>query len=552
MSSAPELRWELLPHDPQAFFRLSDGYDLKDLKRSYNAHIRRFKPEKYPAEFQRIRDAYEELNNALRYGEILKPRSIAAPRCDWIGTSGSQQLHGYQNLEAIESNFVSGAELLKSLDTKAQKRLYDELRTRDPKSPKDYYSLAVLSDFIEPTSFSFVGWLLAGLEKYPHEPALFLLLRERFQSDSPNVDLRELLISTVKVVHNDRFYYLTERVWDRLLRLVAFAPFRKTLEVCESQLRDCQVRHQMTFYVHILKTAMFRADAEWIAEMYRRLEECHDQLSPSARSELDILDFYKTYLDRRAEFLESGGPMRTLIDRVIVNHCTLDTAEADVDFLDCQTKIAECSRQLMAEFDPPGFKEEYVIPVWNHIAADVVARSGKRVRRNRKKGFDRSVRQLTLRLIQASDNARLQSNRFNFKIFIGWGGLFALVASFAYFGYQVIANLFFRSAWLWAVGDLCALGIAIIATLVWFVAITGSELWLCTPVYRHHWRRELEHYFRRYSYPIEDVANYLESMKDTKVKGRIVDGAEEIAVYLRSDTAMCVYATAHRVLREIA
>ena len=65
--------WGLLPSNPIPFFGLEPGFDRTALKRSYNRLIRRFKPEKHPAEFQRIRAAYEELEHALRYGHADSP-----------------------------------------------------------------------------------------------------------------------------------------------------------------------------------------------------------------------------------------------------------------------------------------------------------------------------------------------------------------------------------------------------------------------------------------------------------------------------------------------
>ena len=61
-SSEPEADWSLLPHHPVQFFGLEDGFDNRQLKRAYNRLIRIYKPERSPAEFQRIRAAYEQLD----------------------------------------------------------------------------------------------------------------------------------------------------------------------------------------------------------------------------------------------------------------------------------------------------------------------------------------------------------------------------------------------------------------------------------------------------------------------------------------------------------
>ena len=80
--SADQPNWKLLPHNPQRFFELADGYDRKDLKRSYNRWIRQFKPETHPAEFQRIRAAFESLDQDLRYGGGIGAPSSAFAAAD--------------------------------------------------------------------------------------------------------------------------------------------------------------------------------------------------------------------------------------------------------------------------------------------------------------------------------------------------------------------------------------------------------------------------------------------------------------------------------------
>ena len=66
-------RWELVSDDPVGFFGLPTGFDRKDLKRAYNALLRRYKPDKYPQEFQKLRAAFEQLDGELRYGQSHLP-----------------------------------------------------------------------------------------------------------------------------------------------------------------------------------------------------------------------------------------------------------------------------------------------------------------------------------------------------------------------------------------------------------------------------------------------------------------------------------------------
>ena len=92
MSDPGEPQWHLLPDQPEQFFSLTGEYDVRDLKRSYNALIRRFKPEKFPEEFQRIRAAYERLNDALRYGETSQSNTLPPQtQFDWSAPPAPQQ-----------------------------------------------------------------------------------------------------------------------------------------------------------------------------------------------------------------------------------------------------------------------------------------------------------------------------------------------------------------------------------------------------------------------------------------------------------------------------
>ncbi|MCA9059932.1 MAG: hypothetical protein KDA85_15600, partial [Planctomycetaceae bacterium] len=75
--------WSLLTHSPIQFFGLQDGFDNRDLKRAYNCLIRRFKPERFPDEFQRIRAAYDRLDNQFRYGKSSTTFSMFPDVSSW-------------------------------------------------------------------------------------------------------------------------------------------------------------------------------------------------------------------------------------------------------------------------------------------------------------------------------------------------------------------------------------------------------------------------------------------------------------------------------------
>src|ERR1700722_9372739 len=49
------------PLDPYALLGVGHGIDARELRKRYSALIRRFKPEQYPEQFRRIREAYDQV-----------------------------------------------------------------------------------------------------------------------------------------------------------------------------------------------------------------------------------------------------------------------------------------------------------------------------------------------------------------------------------------------------------------------------------------------------------------------------------------------------------
>ena len=55
------------PHDPYVLLGVSRDTDERTLRRAYTSLIRRFRPEHHPQEFQRIREAYEQVQQNLAF-----------------------------------------------------------------------------------------------------------------------------------------------------------------------------------------------------------------------------------------------------------------------------------------------------------------------------------------------------------------------------------------------------------------------------------------------------------------------------------------------------
>ncbi|MFT7639086.1 MAG: hypothetical protein ACI9G1_000813, partial [Pirellulaceae bacterium] len=315
MSGEGEPRWELLPLDPVGFFDLPSEFDRKQLKRKYNALIRRFKPERFPDEFQKIRAAYEELDGKLRYGQNMSALPILP--ADWQPISSrnkpgnpeprdESKQSSEPRPESTHPESTHPKTFIKRLADEPVEQLYAELRARKYKTPYDFYCLAVLSDLVENQtgdSFHFLQWLLNGLRVHPHDQALFRLVYTYLGEKIRDDNLASVLLTVSNIVSSDRFYYLTERLWERLLGATNFDAFQQALERCENNLRDFRVDAKITFYVRILRRALFKAPQSWIDSVVSFIDQNTGHLTEDSEYELECTQRIQEYLVVRENFL---------------------------------------------------------------------------------------------------------------------------------------------------------------------------------------------------------------------------------------------------------
>jgi hypothetical protein len=375
--------WRLLPHDPQAFFALPDEFDRKDLKRAYNRFLRQFKPEKHPAEFQRIRAAFEALDNRLRYGESLADLSQFARPYEWQTDASAAAPAPSRSSNSSSSPATPKAPaavpaappLAVRVRQQPLPALYRELAEKPRKSPYDFYSLAILSDVVQrKDGLQFVRWLLQGLAEHPRDQALLCLLYEYLRGPLPMDAATKLLAAVAKTLRSDQFYAVTEDLWQRVLRERPFAEFRAALAACQTELRDVRIDCRLAFTVEILKSAIWTADQAWIDEAFRLIEENFERVPPQLQYDLDILDLLRRYIAGRPKSMP-GRSLRAQIDEAIRNFFTADQATRDRSVLRCQIAIAEDPNGTLDAF-PLVSDEDYsnFYILWNFVTADVAER----------------------------------------------------------------------------------------------------------------------------------------------------------------------------------
>ena len=383
-SEARGPQWKLLPHDPVTFFGLESGFDRKALKRAYGKLIRQFKPEKFPEEFQRIRAAFETLDGQLRYGQVQSASDLSQSY-SWQASTSTQSDRGSGNAKdkspsksqrpAKES--VAFHDRLKSEKPSV---LFAELNRSEQKTPYDYFALAILSDVVQTDQKMFFQWLLTGLKEHPKDKGLFNLLYEYFQTELPLELIPTLLLTTSKVIRDDRFYYLTESAWQQLLRSTKFPVFEETLKRCEANLKDFRINARIAFYIQTLRHAMWRANPAWLRQTLDWLEINSGHLPRQLEMDFHVLELIRGYQKTAAQFV-GDDPTRRQVAATIKRYFCLDTEAADALVIEHQLTLADDAESLMRAFpasldESEGEGASAMWMLWQWIGQEVAERNG--------------------------------------------------------------------------------------------------------------------------------------------------------------------------------
>jgi hypothetical protein len=559
MSDAQEPDWSLLPHAAQSFFCLEAGFDRKDLKRAYNRLIRRYKPEKHPAEFQRIRAAFEQLENQLRFGQSFTSFFPSVREMSsW--DSGASQPDDVPAGDADPSFTASqpAKSLLDRLKSESVPAVYKELSRRKEKTPRQHYELAVLSDLVAPERQLYIKWLLTGLQDCGFDPGLFALVRSYLSLDLSARQLARLLPTVSKVVSDDRFYFLTEPAWGRLLSEGGFEIFRKTLSASEKNLKDHRHGSKLAFYAKMMKAAMWSADAAWISPRLRWLENNADGGNHSLDYDLLVIESLEQYHQNIGELRESS-PAIAMMDEAIRGCFTLNEREADIRFIECQHWLVENSQTLLNTFSKPQYDQqiEPLVLLWMTLHEDISQRHGIEIREpNRSRKEQHAMYQRTVALSRelhrhwqfgAVDNILV--------VLLQWPGMIAA------FVIPIVLCVFVATVFSgvvgWATSSLMYVPMALSAlagaAIGWFLIRPQLqrliEWWVTRRVksgYRSAWRSQLLAFFDATGSTSSEVSNFLRQADNDDRAGHM---SQWIAVLLGSDIGLLVYSIANRYRR---
>jgi hypothetical protein len=559
-SERSEPRWELLPHDPVGFFELAGSFDRKTLKQRYTDLLRRFKPEKHPSEFQRIRAAFEALDARLRDGQqertgqtefryhrstdesTTNPPEIR-PRVAGARPSREQAVHRKPN-QALS--------LVGRLESEEPGQLYVELEQRESKSAYDYYALAVLADLGQPRERpGFLHWILEGLTALPQEPALSALLYEMLRQNDFGDENPEVLLAVSRLFPSDQFYYFTESLWGRWIKRDSAQRFAAALDQCEANLRDHRIGAKVPFYVHILRTALWRASGPWIERSLAFLTENHDQIHGELEYEMELnlqLDRYR----RSAHLFVDGSPQREKIDRCIREFCTVDEREASERLVRTQLELVADSRALLSAvpFDQADYSAAYDALRWISHSTDV------------RLGIDwappdfNKLRDATIQFMREVDS---QDDRNAWQLLESVKAVFELCAICFLVIIVVLLSMLVQSAvakWLWFKRepyDAILLIVEVIATVIFYVAVVRKKTtnrwfdrWkerIARRKYQRRWRYQALRFLQKTQYPLEDVRTTVTAV--LQQNPGVFKASTWLPGFLARDFGLAFYALAH-------
>lgn len=405
--------WSSLPHDPESFFGLEPGYSARDLKLAYHKLIRQFKPEKCPAEFQKIRAAYESLEDRNRFlGSALPPGVAPAP----TGSSGDgaptsmpsstaetggltpneipltplsdQEFRGqpapmpapsarpapkWQGAFEGQSRAVPMLARGFSLEEIQRRLEHSELLNTG-----DVVALAVLDEMANP---SFVPKFWGGFGKRLAERAgqghggraILELLRELITGLDDVGERASAIVYVAKRLSPDAFAYVTRRAWMRLVRETNFNGFSKTWRAAWETGKGIFSEAHHRLLLDLFPLLVWRAPREWIEETYGAISDA--ELFRGAAVNSDVYDLLLDYARHRDSF-RALGPITERIDGILRAFFFEEDEVGLRLVLEGQEKLLSSIPELVDTIHPdlPGL--EIVLSLWEFMTESLCERMG--------------------------------------------------------------------------------------------------------------------------------------------------------------------------------
>ena len=337
-----EPNWDDI-HEPAKFFQLDEGYDRKTLKRAYTKLIKQYKPEKFPDEFQKIRAAYEELEEELAYGvrrtqdknetHTFPSHKDISVELDLKNEEGKLQDSDLEEFQETTKSFIE------QIQEKGKSALLKDLREKENKRPEEFLALAILEEEESQDPLKFLNNILAGLKIYHSQAELNEALFQFCRTEYPLETIPGILEMIRQASPDFSYFYLTEELWKTLLKKDKVSDFTSTFKILEMKPSD-QISNYCIFLIRIIKEFYFKFPKEWLERQYAFIDENIFSLGDDWDYELDFIEMLKSYDEKLEDFL-TVHDYREKIHETIKNCLELDYHYGELAFLDLQNEMIQ-------------------------------------------------------------------------------------------------------------------------------------------------------------------------------------------------------------------
>ncbi len=350
------------------FFGLDNSYTRKDLKRAYTRRIKEFKPEKFPIEFQKIREAYEQLEEALRYGHSFIPESAID------GVTASKPIENPSEIfEGPHASFPSDTKFISPFTERYPIDKFENLdailktlEKNTEKLPEEYCLLALIKEQKQGQAAYFEA-IIEGIIKY-HDNSF--LNQQFYQCCKLEYDvefLRNILTKMSAALPS--FYYKTEKLWHQFFEKSDFPKFIKLFDHCTDQLRFDEQSNASIFYSRFICRYFFQCPLDWVTAITQSFEN-----EPLERQE--FLDYEINLIDALIDYRTTCSTITTTaigkeIYNLIVIYCEQTGPKVEAAFYKCMSEIRNI-RKLTASIKPGDLRWQNCYWLFNLIHSDVI------------------------------------------------------------------------------------------------------------------------------------------------------------------------------------
>jgi hypothetical protein len=337
----PEPNWELLRFQPALFFGLGPNYDRSELKRAYLVWLRRYKPEKFPAEFQAIQTAYQFLERQLDQSELGTRGSDQASQ--ETGAAVRPPIESSSSTKpspAVEDQILEDERLIpleQRIEQFTPAEVLAQWERQPPLTPGEALAHLLLRDWKRPANeMEFLRDLLVALGRFPDDATLMRLLSEFLCSPAAAQNSRVALTILFDQWRQPSSWELSLPLWTALAKQVDNREFYQVLDECLNSRAASRWAKPLGFDRFLTRLLMFRDESDVTLQRLVQIDRVgeSEQVDPLHDSYVAVLKALWEYRRHRDLFL-NGDPVRGRCDEILRAWCDHD---ADFD----QRMVAWC------------------------------------------------------------------------------------------------------------------------------------------------------------------------------------------------------------------